>query len=398
MKLLQVVPTLNPASGGIVPALSSLNGALMRSGHETRTVCLDAPEAAWLAHHEGAVTALGPGRGSYQYHPGLRFVLLEQCAAADACLVHGLWQYPGLASRSAARRSGRPYFVFPHGMLDPWFKRTYPLKHLKKWLYWPWGEYRVLRDAAAVLFTCEEEKRLARESFPRLYRAREEVVGLGLRDEQRDHAALKNRFLLSHPELAGKRVLLFLGRLHPKKGLELLLQAFGQISANDRDLRLVIAGAVSGTGVGPGYLAALRQLADRSCPARAVIFCGLLEGGDKWGALSAADAFVLPSHQENFGMAVVEALSCSTPVLISDKVNIWREIEKDDAGLVETDTLEGTRRLLERWISLPEAERLPMRQRARSCFGNRFEAGQVAEALIRILAGAPERKPLPPCA
>ncbi len=398
MNFLQVVSTLNPATGGIVPALSALNDALERSGHETRTVCLDDPESAWLAQHKGRVTALGAGRGSYCYHPQLRPYLLRQACPADACIVHGLWQYSGLATRSVARRTGRPYFVFTHGMLDPWFKRTYPLKHLKKWLYWPWGEYRVLRDAAAVLFTCEEEKRLARESFPKLYRAREAVVGLGIRDEKRNPEALKERFLRVHPELTGKRILLFLGRLHPKKGLEMLLPAFGQAGTKDRDLRLVIAGTVSGTNVGPDYFATLRDLAERSCPPQSVNFCGLLEGDDKWGALSAADAFVLPSHQENFGMAVVEALSCSVPVLISDKVNIWREIEADGAGLVETDTPEGTRRLLERWQFMPEPERRLMRQRSRTCFERRFEIGHVAEALVTIISGAMERKPLLLCA
>jgi glycosyltransferase involved in cell wall biosynthesis len=199
--------------------------------------------------------------------------------------------------------------------------------------------------------------------------------------------------------LHGKRNLLFLGRLHPKKGLDLLIQAFGQACAREPDLHLVIAGPVSGTDIGPEHLATLRDLADRSCPPQSVTFCGLLEGDDKWAALSAAEAFVLPSHQENFGMAVVEALSCSVPVLISDKVNIWREIREDGAGLVEPDTIEGTRRLLDRWLTMPEADRRTMKARARTCFENRFEIGRVADALIRIISGATtERKPLPLCA
>ena len=398
MKLLHVISTLDPATGGIVSALDSLNWALERSGHDVQIVCLDDPEAEWLERHPGRVTALGSGRGSFQYHPKLQPFLRGQLSAADACVVHGLWQYPGLAVRSAARQAARPYFVFPHGMLDPWFKRTYPLKHLKKWLYWPWGEYRVLRDAAGVLFTCEEERRLARESFPLLYQAREEVTGLGLPDEKRDKKVLEERFLSAHPGLRGKRSLLFLGRLHPKKGLDLLIRAFGQVGAREPDVRLVIAGSVSGTDVGPDHLATLRDLADRSCPPQSVIFCGLLEGEDKWGALCAAEVFVLPSHQENFGMAVVEALSCSVPVLISDKVNIWREIEEDGAGLVEPDTLEGTGRLLERLLMIPEADRRTMKARARTCFENRFEIGHVADGFIRIISGAMERKSLPLCA
>lgn len=398
MNLLHVISTLDPATGGIVSALGSLNWALERSGHAGRIVCLDDPEAEWLQRPQGRVTALGAGRGSFQYHPKLQPFLRGQLAAADACVVHGLWQYNGLAARSAARQAGRPYFVFPHGMLDPWFKRTHPLKHLKKCLYWPWGEYRVLRDAARVLFTCEEERQLARQSFPMLYRAREEVIGLGLPDAKRDKEDLEEQFLGAHPALRGKRSLLFLGRLHPKKGLDLLIRAFGQACAGIPDLRLVIAGSVSGTDVGPDHLATLHDLADRSCPPGSVKFCGLLEGEEKWGAICAAEAFVLPSHQENFGMAVVEALSCSVPVLISDKVNIWREIETDGAGMVEPDTLEGTGRLLQRWLMIPEADRQAMKARARTCFENRFEIGRVADAFVRVISDATEGGSLPLCA
>ena len=77
--------------------------------------------------------------------------------AFDAVIINGLWQYHSFGAWRALRGTATPYYVFPHGMLDPWFKRSFPLKHLKKWLYWPWAEYRVLRDARAVIFTCEAE-------------------------------------------------------------------------------------------------------------------------------------------------------------------------------------------------------------------------------------------------
>jgi len=81
--------------------------------------------------------------------------LIENGPSFDAVIANGIWQFSQFRHAAAMRRLGKPYVVFTHGMLDPWFKKTYPLKHLKKLLYWPWGEYRVLRDAAAVLFTCE---------------------------------------------------------------------------------------------------------------------------------------------------------------------------------------------------------------------------------------------------
>src|SRR6202035_5181428 len=129
--------------------------------------------------------------------------------------------------------------VFPHGMLDPWFKEAFPLKHLKKWLYWPWADYRVLRDAAAVIFTSEEERLLARESFW-LYHAHEEVSPLGVESPTPDSPQSRESFFVRFSQLRNKRILLFLGRLHPKKGCDILIDAFGQIA--DDSLALVLAG------------------------------------------------------------------------------------------------------------------------------------------------------------
>jgi glycosyltransferase involved in cell wall biosynthesis len=280
----------------------------------------------------------------------------------------------------ALHGTSTPYFVFTHGMLDPWFKRTYPLKHIKKLLYWPWGEYRVLRDAAAVLFTSEQERRLARQSFA-LYRCHEEVVNYGTAAPSVDLAAARAEFIAAYPQLAGKRLLLFLGRLHEKKGCDLLVEAFvarGRESASSKDLHLVMAGPARDQD----YLRRLKELAGTDS---AVTFPGMLTGNLKWGAFAAADAFVLPSHQENFGIAVVEAMACGTPVLVSKEVNIWREIVDDGAGFAEEDNATGTARLLERWLSLPHADAEAMRRAARASFNNRYEIHRAVDSLVDVL-------------
>jgi glycosyltransferase involved in cell wall biosynthesis len=111
----------------------------------------------------------------------------------------------------------------------------------------------------------------------------------------------------------------------------------------------------------------------------------MVSGDLKWGAFHAAEAFVLPSHQENFGFSVVEALACGLPVLISDKVNIWREIEQDRAGLVESDDLDGTVRLLRGWTAMATEFHQPMRLSALRCFLSRFEVGLAAGNFIDVL-------------
>jgi glycosyltransferase involved in cell wall biosynthesis len=309
-----------------------------------------------------------------------RFVrwLRNNAAKFDSVVVNGLWQYNSFGVWQALRGTGQHYFVFPHGMLDPWFKRTYPLKHAKKWLYWPWAEYRVLRDAHSVLFTCEEERRLARESFW-LYRANERVVTLGISRPEGDAAAQRELFFARWPQCRGKRIVLFLGRIHEKKGCDLLIRAFAEVASSDAALQLVLAGPEQRRAQ------SWRELGTELGLANCIVWTGMLTGDLKWGALRAAEVFALPSHQENFGIAVIEALACGVPVLISRKVNIWREIVESGAGFAESDDVEGTGKLLRRWLalSLPESE--AMRQRAGECFTCYFDVHRATEKLLAEL-------------
>jgi glycosyltransferase involved in cell wall biosynthesis len=341
-------------------------------------VSLDAPDDPWVRDAPAPVHALGPGLGSYGYSSRFSRWIKEHRAEFDAVIVQGLWQYSSFGVWRALARTTTPYFVFPHGMLDPWFKRTYPLKHIKKLFYWPWGEYRVLRDAAAVLFTSEEERRLARESFG-LYRCKEVVVNYGTAAPANLEGA-REAFFNAFPNLRGERFLLFLGRLHEKKGCDLLIEAFGQVRNSSERVHLVMAGPCAH----PDYLRHLQRMAASSDGL--ISFPGMLTGDVKWGALSAAEAFALPSHQENFGIAVAEALACGTPVLISNKVNIWREIEADGAGYVENDDLAGTTNLLKRWLATPPDARSAMQENARKSFANRFEIERATDSLLAAIA------------
>ena len=382
MRILRSIRSVNPAGGGPIEGIKQVARVHKAAGHDTELVSLDAPDDPWVKECPVKVHAMGPVRSGYGYAAKFTPWLAEHRSSYDAVIVSGLWQYSGFGVWRALRGTDTPYFVFPHGMLDPWFKRAYPLKHLKKWLYWPWADYRMLRDARAVLFTSEEERSAARESFW-LYRCNEVVVNYGIAAPTGDAAAQKQAVLQRFPELIGKRAFVFLSRIHEKKGCDLLIRAFAKIAHTDDSFRLVFAGPDQ-----TGLVSGLRALSEQLGIADRIVWTGMLTGDLKWGMLELAEVFVLPSHQENFGIAVAEALACGTPVLISNKVNIWREIEKDQAGLVDEDDEPGTTRLLQKWLGLSEDEKEAMRKIARQCFQSRFEVAQAAEAIIGAIRTA----------
>lgn len=368
--ILHLIRTLDPTAGGPVEFLKLICEAHARMGARVSVVTLDVPaqECAWPV----SVIGCGPGAGSYGYHLGLTSKLRKIAKSFDLMVFHGLWEYSSVSGANVARRESIPYFVFPHGMLDPWFKRAFPLKHLKKQFYWLLFERHILQRAKSVIFTSESESRLAAETFLPRTNYRKVVIPLGVRSPEGDREELRRLFLERFPHLKEKRFLLFLGRLHPKKGCDLLIEAFSRLHP---PLDLVLAGPKSTSE----YLEHLQRMA----VGLPVTFAGMLTGPIKSGAFVAAEALILPSHQENFAMVVAEALSFGLPVLVSTQVNIAEVVKGYGAGLVEPDTLSGTCSLIERWLT---ADRCLMPEAAKRCYRGRFEIERSARELLKIFA------------
>ena len=382
MRLLHMVHTLNPERGGPSESVRMFVMAHQRAGNEVEVATLDGPDPAEdsQSSYESLVNCpvhpCGPGRTNYGYSPPLEHWLRANFKRFDGVIVNGVWQYHGVVARRVL--AGRkPYVVFAHGMLDPYFMRRHPLKHLKKLAYWLAAERLNLNRAQAVCFTSEEELRIAGEGF--LFgNFRRVVIPYGTPGPSGDPAQLKETFQAAFPALAGKSYLLFLGRIHPKKGCDLLIEAFAQKAP--KDISLVMAGPDE-TGQRPQ----LEALAGRLGIAGRVHWTGMLRGDAKWGAIYGAEAFVLPSHQENFGIAVADALSCGTIPLISDKVNIAGDLLKDGAAMVEPDTLDGTRRLIERFAAMGAEEREAMRAKGLDSYRKRYALKNAAVELYRAM-------------
>lgn len=376
MKILHFIASIDSATGGPVEGLRQRCAIYQAGGHEVEVASLDSAEFVQTSDFPAKLIGLGPGRGTYGYSPRAVPWLKANVSRFDVVFVNGVWNYNTLAAHRALAGTGTPWGIFTHGMLDPYFKKQYPVKHLKKALYWHSRLSKVFRDASEVLFTCEEEKILARQSFSR-YTVHEVVVPYGTFGPNCDTAIASEEFLTRWPELRGKRLAISLGRIHPKKGTDMLIQAFADTLAKDAAWQLVL--------VGPdqiGWQKELVALAERLGIAHKITWTGSLAGTLKWGAFSASEVFVLPSHQENFGIVVAEAMACSLPVIISDKVNIWREIDSYEAGFVANDTIEGTTASMRRWSELATDDIAALRIRSRKCFNEMFDFNVTSKKVL----------------
>lgn len=397
VKILHVIASLNPEHGGPMQGLRNYLPEIYSMGYRNEVVCLDDPKEGFIGKDSFITHALGPNRRPWAYASRLLPWLKEELPRFQAVIIHGLWLYHGYAVWKAVKwlesQGGQNVpriFVMPHGMLDPYFQKApgRRLKAIRNTIYWKLIEKRITSKATAMLFTCQEELRLARQTFS-TYRPQKELnIGYGIATPPAFHPLMGEAFL-KHcpPTVKEKPFLLFLSRVHPKKGLDLLIQAYATIL---QDLKLKGADQqkvpfllVAGPGMDTAYGQSLKALVSTLGVGDFVFFPGMLSGDAKWGAFYACEAFVLPSHQENFGIAVAEALACSKPVLISDQVNIWREIKQAGAGFVAKDNLAGTAALLRNWTEMPADKKQKVSSAAKLCFERHFDVETAAKRMMQ---------------
>lgn len=378
MRCAHVIPYMDPRAGGPVVVVDRFCRGLARCGHEALVITADsgAASAAPRRGDDSSGYELRRHRsylGRFAYSPAMASTLAEIVPTCDLVHIHTLWTYATAAAVTACRRHRVPYVVMPHGMLDP---NSLSRKALRKRLYGRLLEFPRLRKAAALVYTTTEERALAESAVPGLPEGF--VVPLGSDPPPAARQELAADFFAAYPHLRGKTLVTFLGRIHPKKGLDLLVPAFAQVAARQPDAHLLIVGPDES-----GYAAAVqRNIARLGLQAR-VTRIGMLHGAEKWAALAASRLFVLPSYQENFALAVAEACRAGTPVVVSRRVNIWRDICDARAGLViDCDAAALTAAILEAVRNDREWER---RSQAAAALAERcFDWARSVEGLLRV--------------
>jgi glycosyltransferase involved in cell wall biosynthesis len=304
---------------------------------------------------------------------GLASTLRKRVTTYDLLHLHGIYQHFTFAGARAGQVKGIPYVISPRGMLDPFaIKRK---GWLKKLLFVELVGRRDLNRAAGIHYTADEEKQLV-ERFG--FRAPGFVVPNGINPSEYSEPCGPIRLLDKYPHLAKKQIVLYLGRLDPKKGLELLIEAIARLAGSHPDLHLLVAGPDQ-----TPYARSLKNKVMANGLKNRVDFTGFLTGDDKLWALYLAKMSILPSYSENFGIALVEALCCERPVITTKRVNIASDVIEYNAGLV-TDC--DVNQIADAIVCLLDHsdQAILMGKRGKKMVESRFRWDKVAHDLIEV--------------
>lgn len=382
-KILHVVSSMDPVLGGVCKAVRTITTSLIANGIDNEVVSLDDPNASFISNDSFTLYALGKADNAWAYNPNLLPWLKNNLHKYDYVVIHGLWLYSSYAVNKACKAfKNTKYFVMPHGMLDPYFQKASGrrLKAFRNWFYWKIIERKVINNSHGLLFTCEEELFLARKPFKPYKPNKEIIVGLGVEEPPKYNPNMSVAFFNICKELENRPFFLFLSRIHEKKGVDILIEAYKKSIVNkskESDIPVLV---IAGPGLDTNYGKKILEMVNEDVTLNNTIFFpNMLTGDAKWGAFYNCEAFVLPSHQENFGIAVVEALACGKPVLISNQINIWKEIHQAKAGIIQEDTLKGTTGFLQDWIKMSLEKKEMMSNNAEVCFQTYYSIDSAVE-------------------
>ncbi|HRK30558.1 MAG TPA: glycosyltransferase [Tepidisphaeraceae bacterium] len=401
MRIVHVLSSIDARAGGPAMAIGGLAPALLRRGMEPWVVSTFFRDDLDTIHQQliqqgVASTRIGPTTRLLRRHPDIVPKLTEVIATADVVHIHALWEEVQHQAMVIARRLRKPYVVRPCGMLDPW---SLAQGGIKKKLYMAARLKRDLRGAAALHFTADVERDL---TLPLKLGVPAIVEANGLTFEEFDNLPPAGTFRARFSALGDRPFVLFLSRIHKKKGLDLLIPAFA--TARRNGAMLVIAGPDDS-----GYGATVRNLVEEHLLGDEVIFTGMLEGVDRLAAMQDAMLFVLPSYQENFGIVVAEAMATGKPAIISDQVNIYREVVAAGAGAAVPTEVKPLKLQLDRWLGDPALCRAAG-ERAAAFVRERYDWLNIAQRWIahyqrlaassasRTVAAVPEKGPAPAAA
>lgn len=364
---MHVIASLSPSGAGVYEAVLGATRAFVKgsAGRVTIVGGADGAESwpdvqrAWEA--AGAEVIAVPWQARFSGAVGQSVRAWGNVCSVDVVHGHGLWCGASVAAAALARQLDRPLVVSPHGMLEPWARRHHGCR---KWLAWALAERAAVGGADLLQAMSEPEAMSCRAAGLRqpivVYPVGIEIPGPLSTQGDRHEIRPGSR----------PRTCLFLARLHPVKGLAMLLEAWAQVQPTD--WRLVIAGPDQ-----RGYRASMERLASQLGIADRAAFVGPVHGAAKAHLLAAADLFVLPSHSENFGVVVAEALAAGAPVITTTGTP-WGLLPAHGAGWWVSPDVASLAAAVEEATLLPAVALRDMGERGRALARERYDWSAIA--------------------
>ncbi len=389
IRVCQVVASINENVGGPASSVTNLAQALSQQQICSHLLTLDyqnhgkqVPITNVILHNYPATFLTRNLRG---FQPKARLAL-QKLASTDLDIIHshGLWMFPNLYARQAAVSDRLPLLISPRGMLEAWSLRNSLFKKLPAWFLY---ENQNLKSATAFHATSHEEA----ESLRNLnFRQPIAIIPNGVHLPDLNNQPNRQILIQNFPELAEKKWLLFLSRVHPKKGLDSLLYSWKCLTNQFPDWHLIIAGSDL-----IGYQVKLELLTAKLELKQQVTFTGMLTGQHKASALKNADLFVLPTHSENFGIAIAESLAYGVPVITTQKAP-WQDLDSYGCGWWIEDNQQALTVALTQAIKMSPEQRQAMGLKGRNLVETKYSwnsiASQMASVYQWILGGTQSPK------
>ena len=374
-KVLRIISSINPKFGGPSKTIIDSSILLTTQGFKVDILTSDPVYSNFFKSRNIKIINKGPALGNYSFNFSLFFWLLKNKKNYDHFIIHGIWEFNTLLARLLLKNK---YFVFTHGQLDPYFMSE-KLKKFKKQIYWFFVEKQNLLCSKSLLLTSENEKNLLKNTFVDTKGIKKKIIGYGIIKPSYNKIAAKKDFYKKFPKLKGKKFLLYLGRFHEKKGCEILLKALKKLSDENIKFNILIAGPDN------DYKKKLIELSKNYNLTKQIHWSGMLLKNLKWGAISLSKAMVLASHGENFGVSIVESLSCSKPVLTTNKVNIYKKIIKYKSGYISKDNVNSFFSILKKFHNLNKKQLIKLSKNSLKCFNDNFNLETNKKSLANFL-------------
>ena len=376
IKILRIISSLDPKYGGPSKTIIDSSVTLNKQGFKVDILTSDNENSIFFKSKKINIINKGPGLGNYCFNLKLFFWLLKNRNNYEQFIIHGVWEFNTLIARILLKNR---FYVFTHGQLDPFFG-SQKVKKIKKQIYWNLFEKKNLLYSKSLLLTSENEKKLLNNTYVDTKNIKKTVIRYGINRPKFNKNKSIKIFYKKFPKLKNKRFLLFLGRFHEKKGCEILIKSAKKMLDNKTNIYILMAGPNN------NYTDKLKVLSSRYKLDNNIFWCDIILKDLKWGAISASQGMVLSSHGENFGVSLAESLSCSRPVLTTDKVNIYREILNSRAGLISKNNVNSFYSILKKFNNLSKTNIKKMNLNSLNCFKKNFDLTLSKKSLGKFLS------------